>query len=141
MDFDGVDAIVQVGYVKPDSYMQRVGRTGRGTSAAGKAILLVTENECKATVDAIKTDRGVTLQVQRVTAEAWDRPCGYKSAGRAYTGFLGGYNSNLRALKWTREQLVAEANEIFRGVMCQPPAVDPKLAKKLNLVGLLQTRN
>jgi ATP-dependent RNA helicase MSS116 len=133
MDFDGVDAVIQVGHVAPDLYMQRAGRTGRGLGATGKAIILLTEKECGPTLKAIKDGRGVDVPAKPVAFEGRPGPCTFKSASRAYTAYLGAYNGVLKQLKWERGTMVQEANEIIKGIGCEPASISSKLAKKINL--------
>jgi superfamily II DNA/RNA helicase len=134
MDFDNVDTVVQVGYVPPDLYMQRAGRTGRGIGTDGKSIVILTENEYKPTLAAIKAVRNVDvpITVPKFNAAA-PRACTYKSASKAYTAYLGAYNGVLKQLNWDRSTMVREINEIVKGIGCKPVVVAAKLAKKINL--------
>ena len=133
MDFEAVDCVIQVGHVQPDIYMQRVGRTGRGTRAAGSAIVLLTPREIKGTLAALEAKRDVRPDV--VTPEFETRPakCGLPSSARAFKAYLGYYSGNLKAIGMTPRDMVAEGSAIIGGLGCPVPSLEAKLAKKLRL--------
>ena len=55
----------------------------------------------------------------------------------AYQAWLGFYNSNLKLLRWSKEDLVAEANDWFASLgQSEPPALLAKTVGKMGLKGV-----
>jgi len=57
-----------------------------------------------------------------------------RSKGQAYAAWLGYYNSSLRDLRWTKEQLVQQANAYALTIGCV--GVPPLLKKTVGMMGL-----
>jgi ATP-dependent RNA helicase MSS116 len=143
MDYPGVTLILQAGYVDKIQYIQRLGRTARA-GASGKGVIILSDFESTA---VLKNLKGLPLQklqsesgnlsldeVSRIVSKDSELSEG---AVRAYSAWLGYYNTTLRDLNLTKEQLVALANQYatFLGLK-STPVLDQKVAKKMGLFGV-----
>lgn len=143
MDFPDVTCVVQVGAVAPDTYKQRVGRTGRG-GKAGEAVLVLGADERRA-FDAL---RAVTPSLQLLDDAAaastgsrrGDAPLAgplAKLGAVAYRGTLGAYKAEARRLGWAPQQLVDAVAARFRGMGLRPlPDVKADTLRKMGLAGV-----
>jgi ATP-dependent RNA helicase MSS116 len=63
-----------------------------------------------------------------------------ETKGQAYRAFLGVYNTSMRSLKWTRDDLVAQANAFARSSLGWTdhdlPEIDRNTIGKMNLKGV-----
>ena len=131
MDFEGVTLVVQVGYVAPDLYMQRAGRTGRGLVKTGRSVLLLAEKE-RATAEAVTRSRGAVFRTLRPVPDkrpAVKLPASTVEGG--YKAFLGAYKGFMRPLRWTRDDVFGTADAIVRGAGFSVPALDDKYLRKV----------
>ena len=141
MDFPAVTCVVQVGVVKNDVYKQRVGRTGRG-GASGEGVLILGSDERKV-LDTLQRTFPIReenesrrdTESKRATA-VLDAPL-QRLASAAFRGTLGAYNSELRVLGWTKQQLVDAIVARFRGVgLSRIPEISDKTLGKMGLAGV-----
>lgn len=64
-----------------------------------------------------------------------------KLAERAYMGMLGAYNSELRILRWSKQELIDNMGARFRGMGLSPlPTISDKMLKKMGLAGVITAR-
>ena len=60
-----------------------------------------------------------------------------QSAEQAYVGALGNYNSQLKRLKWTKADMVANINKLFKAFGLDTlPEISPKTLGKMGLKGV-----
>jgi len=157
MDYGGVTMVLQVGLTDREQYIHRLGRTARAGSQ-GQGVLLLSPFETCLLRDLkdLPIQRVAAQDVQQWTQEPL-RPALAKSlvvvdkkgsnlhvaAQQAYQAFLGYYNSNLRRIKWSKTELVKQANEYasFLGLSSQPELLR-RTVGKMGLKGVpgLQVR-
>ncbi len=134
MDFEGVTHVVQVGYVEPDRYMQRAGRSGRGLVATGRSTLVLTEPE-RACAEAVAKARKVKFREIRAVPEAklplLEVPA--KTVAAAYKSWVGAYKGSLKALRWSKDALLPLIGAIVQGAGFRVPQVDDKWRRKVGL--------
>ena len=134
MDFEGVDLVVQIGYAPPDLYMQRAGRTGRGLVAKGRSTILLTEEEHKATTDAISKSRGVHFDVVRAVPDTVPHiTLPEKVVSQGYKSFLGAYKGVMRTLGWRDADVFRTIGDIITGAGFKVPMLDEKYLRKVGL--------
>lgn len=143
MDFPGVTCVVQVGVVKPDVYKQRVGRTGRG-GASGDAVIILGSDEHRV-LETIQRIFPVvmepmstrTRQDARLAAQPPLNATLTRLAGAAYRGTMGAYNSEMKTLGWTKQEMVDAIAARFRGVGLKTlPIISDKTLGKMGLAGV-----
>ncbi|EGY17112.1 hypothetical protein VD0002_g2841 [Verticillium dahliae] len=140
MDFPGVTTVFQVGIpADKQSYIHRLGRTARA-SAEGRGIFIVSEAEAwfpKWTLKEITfvphdADTSSAAEVSAIidTMEEGEK-------AKIYQAWLGYYNNHMKALKWDKEELVAQGNIYARdGLGCpETPAIAKTTAGKMGLRG------
>ncbi|RHY16717.1 hypothetical protein DYB37_009425 [Aphanomyces astaci] len=140
VDYPGVTLVIQVGLTEKEQYIHRLGRTGRA-GKAGEGVLLLSPFEtpflnelndlplAKMALANGKPPR-VEESMRRVQSNAELR----KAAEQAYQAWLGYYNSNLRRLKMTKDQLVDTAEEYSRIVgLDEVPALQKSTISKMGL--------
>jgi len=144
VDYPGVSLIVQVGLTDRDQYIHRLGRTARA-GQNGKGVLLICDFEQK----LLKELKGLPLvEHQSIPSNENGGPVGNvlkklerdsqlkESAEKGYQAFLGFYNSNLRRLSLSQQDLVQIAAEYSRAIgLREPPKLYKKTLKKMNLLG------
>jgi len=144
MDYPGVTSVVQFNMPSDAAqYVHRLGRTARGTDAEGEGVLLLADFEQR----FLNKLRDLPVQQRRpLPQDAVDsfNPTLLQAVGRmnnmtlimAYQAWLGFYNSNLKALGWSKVDLVSEANEWFLSLgQEEPPALQAKTIGKMGLKG------
>ena len=145
MDYPGVTMVIQFN-MPPDAaqYVHRLGRTGRGTATEGKGILLLADFERP----FLNKVRDLPIQpldrLSHVEVADFDesllravRKMNNLTLVMAYQAWLGFYNSNLKLLRWSKEDLVAEANDWFASLgQSEPPALLAKTVGKMGLKGV-----
>lgn len=141
MDFPGVTLVVQIGATRPDVYKQRVGRTGRG-GADGEAVIVLGGDE-RRVLEKLRTNQTATIEERDAGIDPSTHPKPLspyleKSASRAFRGMLGAYNSELKQLGWSKQELVDAICARFRGWgLSQFPEVNEKTLKKMGLQGVV----
>ena len=113
MDFPNVSTVLQVGLpMDKESYIHRLGRTARA-GREGRGVFIVAEPESffpKYTLKEIKltpSSPAVTPADRQLVQNLASRS---EIQGRVYQAWLGYYKGFLKALKWTPEHLVQQAN-------------------------------
>ncbi|KAL6916671.1 hypothetical protein FSHL1_008119 [Fusarium sambucinum] len=141
MDFPGVTTVIQVGLpADKQSYIHRLGRTARA-DADGRGILIVSEVESffpKYTLKEINfQEREADLSpTQDVIGQASKMEDEAKS--RVYQAWLGYYNSHMKALRWSKEDLVHQGNVFARNGLGAPevPSLQKSTVSKMGLKGI-----
>jgi len=150
MDFPGVTLVLQAGLpTSSEQYVHRLGRTARA-GAGGEGVLVLSADEARAWAN----EKGVReLQIRTaspaevVIPEALVRTLQEKAKGvdtdtkaQAYRAWMGYYNSSTRALGWSKEELVRQAENFAREVCGweerDAPPVDPRMVGKMGLRGV-----
>jgi ATP-dependent RNA helicase MSS116 len=109
MDFAGVTLVVQVGYAPPDKYVQRVGRSGRGTST-GRGVLLINRAEAETTLKGLKAEGVVPVEYALSVPENTVN-VHIPTAVKAYKSLFGAYS----ALKWEMDAIDEVVRPMFAG--------------------------
>lgn len=146
MDFPNVSHVIQVGL--PDSmetYIHRIGRTGRADSA-GVGYLILAKPE-KIFYDQLVssgipisefrlnlTPSSAALQIQGIKKfEKEDS----KNVTRVYQSWLGYYKTHMKTLRKKPVQIVEMANQFVMSLgRSQPPALERKTIGKMGLKGV-----
>jgi superfamily II DNA/RNA helicase len=145
VDFPNVSFVLQAGITDQETYVHRVGRTGRG-GRSGEALLIASDFEERGLKDALKvhlpesswsrwddakalkarSDSDVTTAARKVPAALFSR---------AYKGWVGAYASKARDLKIAKADVPALGAELFtQGMgMTSVPEISPELRKKMGL--------
>ncbi|KAJ8601402.1 hypothetical protein CTAYLR_005023 [Chrysophaeum taylorii] len=146
MDYPDVSSVVQFGApADAAQYCHRIGRTGRATGKCGTGCLVLASFEqyflADPAVAALPIARESPLvdagSVVEAALDAAACRLPEDTVGQAYQAWLGYHNSNLRKLKWSKEHLVAEANE-WAAQVCgraSPPPLKPATIGKMGLKG------
>lgn len=152
MDFADVSTVVQVGYTRPDEFIQRMGRTGRA-GKRGEAFALLCSDEAELIADLGRAQLPAPISESQagssialgITSKAKVEPDAKlaaalasvekdsalrKLAERAYKGTAGYYNSAKKALKWTDKMVLEGCQERLKGMGLK---AFPKLSDKLHL--------
>ncbi|KAJ7228347.1 P-loop containing nucleoside triphosphate hydrolase protein [Mycena pura] len=157
MDFPGVTLIIQPGLpANAEQYIHRLGRTARA-GAGGRGMIILDEAEAFFLRDRTISGLGITpvpsaatagsyrldaslLAAASATTDALVARVSAETKAQAYRAFLGFYNSSLRALRWTRDDLVAHgghfAAEALGWAGPQLPEIDKKTVGKMGLKGV-----
>ena len=140
----------------PEQYIHRLGRTARA-GATGRGILVLSQEESFFLKDsnfgigalpiqplsASSTPPGPTsetikqahTQLQPILAAVSD-----EEKGQVYRAWMGYYNTYLRRMRWTKEDLVREAGlmavSAFGWTESKPPGMEPKTIGKMGLKGV-----
>ena len=155
MDYPGVTLVLQVGLTEREQYIHRLGRTARA-GAGGCGLILLADTETTLLRDLKDVSVTPSGPASRVTGGASVvgnplrdpynvsdlpdlvaaiRKC-KGDAPKAYSAWLGFYNSNLRRLRWDKAYLVETANALFATLGCpEPPALPRKTVGKMGLRG------
>ncbi|KAF7352489.1 hypothetical protein MVEN_01213800 [Mycena venus] len=157
MDFPGVTLILQSG-LPPNSeqYIHRLGRTARA-GASGRGIVILDQDESFFLRDRTIAGLGITPVPQAATPGLYHLTDAQLAAAagematvlplvssetkaQAYRAFLGVYQTSIKPLRWTKEGLVAKANEFVRTALgwTEPelPGIEKKTVGKMNLKGI-----
>jgi len=144
LDYPDVTLVLQFGAPSDaQQYVHRLGRTARGDGLRGKGQLLLADFERYFLDDpAIKA-----LPIARLEPLADDAAAAHlddaaralpdDTVGSAYQAWLGFHNSYLKKLKWSKDHLVATANDWASQVAMRPtpPPLQAKTVAKMNLKG------
>jgi len=146
MDYPDVTLVVQCNMPSDAAqYVHRLGRTGRA-GKQGRGLLLLSDFE-RGFLRKIKDLPVQVYPSENLAQEAVGqfasaahqavRKMDPKTGEMAYQAWLGFYNSNLRMLNWSKNELVAEANNWYAEVLGlpEPPALQAKTVGKMGLKG------
>lgn len=139
-----VTLVVQVGLTDPTQYEHRVGRTGRA-GKTGEALLLMSEDEApgmlkglqgmplhKAAPNSAVTAGAASSQIAPALAAALQEVSRRGSAlntaaNQGFIGTVGFYNSNLKRMGWSKQDLVDKMRAWFASLgLTQPEPVPAK---------------
>lgn len=136
MDFPGVTTVFQIGLpMDKESYIHRLGRTARA-GAEGRSVFIVSEAESFFPTWTLKD---ITFQSAHVNldnrAKVLKLAENYEDKGKAYQGWLGYYKAHMKAMKWTENDLVAQANAFaLDGMLCDEiPELEKTVVGKMGL--------
>ena len=168
MDYPDVTCVVQLGLPSDrNQYIHRIGRTARAGKGGG-GFLLLADFEAgflrqisdlpisqRAPIDAAARARldprlsaavrslppltlGCAYQARRPARRATNRARRSPSRVPLAQAWLGFYNSHLRFLGWSKEELVRRANAFSAQTLRlpSPPALEPKTVSKMGLKGV-----
>eukprot|EP00039_Didymoeca_costata_P002991 m.64366 g.64366 ORF g.64366 m.64366 type:complete len:612 (+) comp11644_c0_seq2:132-1967(+) len=147
MDYPGVSTVIQVSAPSDRAqYIHRLGRTARA-GQQGSGYLLLCDFEqyfLKDIQDLPTTERKLSRDKEMIAEATQKTRIGLSKIPRhsftlAYQAWLGYYNSNLRKLKWSKEDLVYTANLWICSVMGygeEPPRLLAKTVGKMGLRGI-----
>lgn len=141
MDFPAVSLVVQMGVTATDTYLQRVGRTGRA-GASGEAIIILGEDEAKA-VPLLKAVEPALVKEASSPFKVADRqalslPATMQSfAEKAFRGLLGTVKMYSKQMGWSPQDTVdAVAARLLGMGMMKVPDVNEKTLGKMGLRGV-----
>lgn len=141
MDFPGVTAIIQLGLpMDKESYIHRLGRTARA-DAEGRGILIISSVESwfpKYTLKEIKLiPRQPDLSSASSVISVAERMDDDEKA-KIYRAWLGYYNGFMKALRWDKEEMVAQGNVYARDGLgaAETPSIARTTAGKMGLRGV-----
>jgi ATP-dependent RNA helicase MSS116 len=140
MDFPNATSVFQVGIpMDKESYIHRLGRTARA-GADGRGIFIVCEAEAffpRYTLKGIsfiptEADLSSTADVMSA-AERMEE----SQTAKVYQSWLGYYKSFMKPLRWSAEELVAEANKFAADGLGSPstPSIARSTVGKMGLRG------
>ena len=147
LDFPDVTHVIQFGIASDAAQVvHRAGRTGRG-GKRGEALTLLCDDEAAVLPELAKLGMSPPNTAVAAAAAAVPAPLGAavrrvatagdpmrEQACAAFVAGLGFYKSNLRRLRWTPEQLVANVTARFAAVGLNPGAAPAcKIPGKLGL--------
>lgn len=146
VDYPDVSLVVQMGMTDKETYVHRVGRTGRG-GKSGEAVMIVSDFEepglRKRLADHLPdakwttvTDKSLTALTAAAAAKAtkavMESREGPRLFGRAYTAWIGTYASKANELGIPKTQVLDEAARAFKALGLDPlPEVSDKLLNKM----------
>ncbi|KAJ7094471.1 P-loop containing nucleoside triphosphate hydrolase protein [Mycena belliarum] len=157
MDFPNVTLVLQPG-LPPNSeqYIHRLGRTARA-GASGRGMLVLDQSESFFLRERIISGLGITpvpaapaaglyhltpaaLADATAAVHAALPQVSREAKGQAYRAFLGVYNSSLKGMGWTRDDLVRHGNQFAVSALgwTEPemPSIDRRTIGKMNLKGI-----
>ncbi len=145
MDYPDVTAVVQVGMPSDRAqYIHRLGRTARAGKSGGGFLLLadfeagfVRQLSDLPLAKRQELAPAVSAQMLPQFHRAFGS-LGSKTLGCGYQAYLGFYNSNLKRLRWSQNDLVQNANEFAINVLGlpSPPPLEAKTVGKMGLKGV-----
>jgi ATP-dependent RNA helicase MSS116 len=137
VDYPDVTLVIQVGMpTNREQYIHRLGRTGRA-GKQGRGLLLLAPYEASPVktalaglplADATQALGGSVDATLRSSVGAAMGRVAPETRAQAYGAWLGFYNGMLGRFRWTKEELVRQANLLSRNVWAQPQP--PPLAAK-----------
>jgi ATP-dependent RNA helicase MSS116 len=145
MDYPDVTMVIQVGLTEKEQYIHRLGRTARA-GKGGCGILMCAPFEDRYLTRELKDlpisrvpFNGPTLSPQlsaKLSAAMRNREV-LGDTGSCWAAWLGFYNSHLRKLSWSTDDLVANAR-VFSESMTLPdiPELEAKTVGKMGLKGV-----
>jgi ATP-dependent RNA helicase MSS116 len=148
MDYPDVTFVLQVGSTEKAQYIHRLGRTARA-GKEGSGMLLLYDFEERSMTKELTGIPLVPLPLSHLNIAPQERMAIQaiqsvshnnelkKSAEQAYQAWLGYYNGKLRALGWSKPQLVENANAFARTLgLLEVPALEKKTIGKMGLSGV-----
>ena len=147
VDYPDVTLVIQVGMpTNREQYIHRLGRTGRA-GKLGRGLLLLAPYEAGAVktalaglplTDATAALAGSTDAALRSAVGAAMVRVSEETRAQTYQAWLGYYNGMLGKLKWSKEELVRQANLLSSHVWAQlePPALQAKTVGMMGLRGV-----
>lgn len=150
LDYPDVTTVMQVGLPSDKAqYVHRIGRTARA-GKGGNGVLLLADYEADAFLRKVsdlplqKMDK-LSEQMLSAVSNGWKvamEKVPYGTISGAYQSFLGFYNSNMKALRMNREQVVALANEWASSIggLSEAPALQMSTVAKMGLQGVAGVR-
>ena len=146
VDFPGVTAVFQVGLpASTEQYIHRIGRTGRAGAVGGRGVLVLADFEAGFMAQREMRElpiaphpglseqkRSISDQTMLAALEATpDEP-----KAQAYQAALGYYKSELKMLRWSPAELVANMNAYASDALRYKDGQPPLLAKTVGKMGL-----
>ena len=150
MDYPGVTFVLQVGLTDGAQYVHRLGRTARA-GGEGQGMLIIAPFE----EAAMRKELGADLFLRKFSLDSLPQRCDLvtrvertlesiggggnelqNTAKAASIAWLGFYNSNLRPLGWSKEDLVRIATVFSKSVgLAEFPPLQKKTIGKMGLKG------
>lgn len=143
LDYPDVTSVIQVGLPSDkNQYVHRIGRTARA-GKVGNGVLLLADferfflNQIKEIPIEVESVPSETLDQYQPLVEEAVRKLPNLTKGSAYQSWLGYYNSNLKKLGWSKDELVERANFWARSVCgeAEPPQLLARTVGKMGLKG------
>ncbi|GAB0498459.1 hypothetical protein MMPV_009803 [Pyropia vietnamensis] len=145
VDYDDVTHVVQVGVPSDTAqYVHRLGRTGRA-GKSGSGFLILADFEAaflrsladlpvtRLSAKSLPTEPYLTASAERIATIIGTMPDSTPAA--AYQAWLGYYNGRLKLMSWSKEQLVARANDWYEMVLCRAPLMGRGIREVLEGLG------
>lgn len=142
MDYPDVTLVVQVGLpANREQYIHRLGRTARG-GKGGEGLLMLADfeknflqqvSDLPIKTQEMEVAHDFSLAISKAVAKLPE-----KTITAAYQAWLGFYNSNLKVLKFNKEDLVRMGNK-FAHQVChttEPPELHANVVGKMGLRGI-----
>jgi ATP-dependent RNA helicase MSS116 len=147
MDYADVSAVIQVGLPSDTSqYIHRLGRTARaGKSGSGMLLLCDFERgfvheaqSKKLPLQPAPPALSEGLQQTATKTSSALRRVSPQTMETAYQAWMGFYNSNLKRVRWTKDDLVAQANDWIVRIcgLPEPPMLLARTVGKMGLKGV-----
>lgn len=151
VDYPDVSLVLQVGLTDREVYIHRIGRTARAqTNVNGRGVLLLHPFEKNFSLGNLK---GLPIEEEKYNSldneiyglaqnSLTNNPKGLRvPASQAYQSWLGYYNTYLKKLRLSKENLVENAYEFARTINAldengMPPALQKRTVGKMNLKGV-----
>ncbi|KAF8169504.1 P-loop containing nucleoside triphosphate hydrolase protein [Pholiota molesta] len=147
MDFPNVSTVIQVGVpADRESYIHRLGRTARA-GAEGRAVLILTQPESffpqrllkevqfqsyrPASPGGTEAGAGIASSATASAVRAAAAALADSAKSRTYQAWLGYYKAHARTMRWSDDDLVAQANAFASEGLGWPGSTG---AKGLNVV-------
>lgn len=138
-----VKCVVQVGMNESrEQYVRRAALVAEGEG--NKSVLLVTREEAEYAIGVVEEGGEIKLEGEVAIGEQGEQgeqgraldAVDEKARRVAYQSWISYYSGRRRRLGWSMQQVVQRANEWAMATFGSVPAVDDKLAGKLNLLRL-----
>jgi ATP-dependent RNA helicase MSS116 len=148
VDYPDVTLVVQIGVPSSrEQYIHRLGRTGRaGKEGRGVILLAPYERFFLAQLDGLplvaEAASGAACRAptpsEAAAVDAAVARVPFETRASAYSAWLGFYNSLSSKMKWSKEQLVAHANQYGASAMglATPPPMQASIVGKMGLRGV-----
>eukprot|EP00403_Amphidinium_massartii_P028544 CAMPEP_0178391400 /NCGR_PEP_ID=MMETSP0689_2-20121128/11144_1 /TAXON_ID=160604 /ORGANISM="Amphidinium massartii, Strain CS-259" /LENGTH=759 /DNA_ID=CAMNT_0020011943 /DNA_START=51 /DNA_END=2327 /DNA_ORIENTATION=+ len=130
MDYPDVTHVLQVGLTDREQYIHRLGRTARA-GKSGQGLLLLAPFEERSMLRDLSDMKLERLTAQSLDVAKFQGRCDDSlwhvqstlrdSAEKAFSAWLGFYNSNLKKCGWDKVKLVQEANAYALTIGLQEP--------------------
>jgi ATP-dependent RNA helicase MSS116 len=139
MDFPSVSIVIQVGVpIDRETYIHRVGRTGRA-KASGTSFLIISKEE----EFFLYQLKGIPIkrQERKITVDHFQSSP--QNSEAFYVAWLGYYKAQMKKMGFCPDELVHTCNLIVQDLFkCdEPPSIDSKTITKLGLRGCSEIRS